>query len=163
MLAALLVTWLRWSSCCTWKLCGSASRDLPRCNSSRKKLEDRIGAKSERGALTFSLVKHTSLLLLGLLICAIQTGDSAPRWRACWKLRWCRLIAMLLCDLRHPQMLYRNTDGDWLLPLAPFLRLLALIVRPLTSLLSFFQSLVELARADEDKPEEVHPAEQIEA
>ena len=36
-------------------------------------------------------------------------------------------------------------------------------MRPLTSALGFFQSLVELTQADEDRAEEVHPAEQIEA
>ena len=129
----------------------------------KEKLEERIGAKGNEGALAFSLVKHTCLLLLGLLIFAIQSGDRAPLWQNFLEAALISMIAMLLLTYVIPQMLYRNTEGHWLLPMAPFLHGLTVLVRPLTSLLSFFQSLVELTQADEDKIEEVHPSEQIEA
>ena len=88
------------------------------------------------------------------MIYALQSGDRAPLWQTLLQAALVSMIAMLLLTYVIPQMLYRNTDGDWLLPLAPLLRVLTLIVRPLTSLLSFFQSLVELTQADEDKTEE---------
>lgn len=139
------------------------SRDLPLLQLFKEKLEDRIGAKSNEGALAFSLVKHSSLLLLGLLIYAIQAGNRVQVWQNLLESALFSMLAMLSLTYVIPQMLYRNTGGDWLLPLAPFLHLLTLAVRPLTSALGFFQSLVELTQADEDRAEEVHPAEQIEA
>jgi putative hemolysin len=139
------------------------SRDLPLLHLFKEKLEDKIGAKSNDGALAFSLIKHSSLLLLGLSIYALQAGERAQVWQNLLESALISMIAMLLLTYIVPQMLYRNTGGDWLLPLAPFLHGLTVVVRPLTSLLGFFQSLVELTQADEDKDEEVHPAEQIEA
>jgi CBS domain containing-hemolysin-like protein len=139
------------------------SRDLPLLQLFKEKLEDKIGAKSNEGALAFSLIKHSSLLLLGLVIFALQAGDRSQMWQNLLESALFSMLAMLLLTYVVPQMLYRNTDGDWLLPLAPFLRGLTVMVKPLTSALGFFQSLVELTQADEDKPEEVHPAEQIEA
>jgi CBS domain containing-hemolysin-like protein len=138
------------------------SRDLPLLQLFKEELEARIGAKSNEGALAFSLVKHTSLLLLGLLIFAIQSSDHAPLWQNLLESALISWLAVLLLTYVIPQMLYRNTEGRWLLPLAPFLHATTLAVKPLTSLLGFFQSLVELTQADEDKPEEVHPAEQVE-
>jgi CBS domain containing-hemolysin-like protein len=139
------------------------SRDLPLLQLFKEKLEDRIGVKSNEGALVFSLIKHSSLLMLGLLIYALQAGERFPVWQNLLEAALFSMLAMLLLTYVVPQMLYRNTDGDWLLPLAPFLHALTVVVKPLTSALGFFQSLVELTQADEDKPEEVHPAEQIEA
>ena len=37
-----------------------------------------------------------------------------------------------------------HTEAQWLAPLVPVLRVLAMIVKPLVSVMSFFQSLVEL-------------------
>jgi CBS domain containing-hemolysin-like protein len=139
------------------------SRDLPLLQLFKETLEERIGPKGNEGALAFSLVKHTSLLMLGLLIFAIQFNEHAPLWQNLLSAALTSMIAMLVLTYVIPQVLYRNTDGDWLLPMTPFLHVVTILVRPLTSLLSFFQSLVELTQTDEDKTEEVHPAEQIEA
>ena len=49
------------------------TRDLPRSNSSKKRWKTASGLKTEEGAACFSLIKHTSLLLLGILyFCQIQ-------------------------------------------------------------------------------------------
>ena len=45
-------------------------RDLPSLEFFKGTLEDRIGLKIETGAETFSLYKHTTLVLLGVLFFA---------------------------------------------------------------------------------------------
>jgi hypothetical protein len=57
------------------------SRDLPLLHLFKEKLEDKIGVKSNDGALAFSLIKHSSLLMLGLSIYALQAGEPRPSSR----------------------------------------------------------------------------------
>ena len=47
------------------------TRELPALQFFREALEPKIGLETERGALTFSLVKHIGLGILGCLIVAI--------------------------------------------------------------------------------------------
>ncbi len=70
---------------------------------------------------------------------------------------------MLISTYVLAQVLYRKTSGRWLLPLAPILRLCALLVRPLTAILGFFQSLVELSEPAKTNEEGPGPTGDIEA
>jgi CBS domain containing-hemolysin-like protein len=132
------------------------TRDLPSIKFFRETLEDRIGVKAEDGAGTFSLIKHTLLMLLGISY-FIWFGENF------WEALIAALLTMIAVCFALPQLLYRRTSAHWLLPLVPILRLLALIARPCVAALAFFQSLVDLT---DDKPaqdEEPTPAENIEA
>jgi CBS domain containing-hemolysin-like protein len=72
-------------------------------------------------------------------------------------------LTMMVSTYLLPQLLYRHTSGRWLLVFAPILSGLAIVVRPLTALLGFLQSLAQLG-TEEKKPEEAAtPAENIEA
>jgi CBS domain containing-hemolysin-like protein len=62
-----------------------------------------------------------------------------------------------------PQLLYRRTTGQWLVPLAPLLRGLAWLARPCVATLSFFQSLIDLADTSDGPVEAPTSAENIEA
>src|SRR5882757_8573207 len=57
------------------------TRELPALQFFKETLEPGIGLETERGALTFSLVKHIGLGILGCLIVAI-TMQSSPLWEA---------------------------------------------------------------------------------
>src|SRR5262249_31771287 len=72
-------------------------------------------------------------------------------------------LTMLLSTYVLAPLLYRKTTGRWLEPLAPVLKLSALIVRPLTAVLGFFQSLIELAEAETVRVEAPSPTTDIEA
>jgi CBS domain containing-hemolysin-like protein len=54
---------------------------------------------------------------------------------------------MMAVSYALPQLLYRRTRAAWLVPLVPFLRGVAWIALPFESLLSLFQSLIDLADA----------------
>lgn len=138
------------------------ARDLPSLQFFKEILEDKIGAKSNQGALVFSLVKHTSLLMLGLVFLSMRFGDS-PLWSVFLQVALLSWVAMLLLTYVIPQTLYRKTSGQWLLPLSPLLRGLVAVMKPVTGVLGFFQSLVELAQSDEPQDEPPHPAEHVEA
>src|SRR5260370_27607741 len=120
------------------------SRDLPALEFFKDTLEARIGVNTEKGVLVFSLIKHTLLLLLGICFLAAGMGDAGRHSQSIFEAALFAWISMLASTYIFAQLLYRKTKGHWLLPLAPVLRLGALLVRPLAAILCFFESLGSL-------------------
>jgi CBS domain containing-hemolysin-like protein len=121
------------------------TRELPALQFFRETLEPRIGLETERGALTFSLVKHIGLGILGCLIVAI-TLESSPLWEALAGAFLLTGLATVLGAHLVPQIVYRKTTGQGLAVLIPIFRVLAMAARPLTWMVEFLQSLFELGR-----------------
>ena len=139
------------------------TRDLPALKFFKDTLEDRIGLKTEQGAGAFSLIKHTLLVLIGVLFFAWFQDGSKWNVTVFWETALCVWLTMVFAAYLVPQVLYRRTRAAWLLPLVPLLRGLAWAVWPCVVLLDFFQSLIELADDTPDQKEEPTPAENIEA
>ena len=121
------------------------TRELPALLFFREALEPRIKLETERGALTFSLVKHIGLGVLGCLIVAI-TLQSSGLWEALAGAFLLTGIVTVLGAHLIPQIVYRKTTGQGLAALVPIFRALALITLPLTWIVEFLQSLFELGR-----------------
>ncbi len=121
------------------------TRDLPSLKFFKDTLEDRIGRGTVQGADSFSLIKHTLLVLLGVLFLAWFADGQVWTATVFWKSVLAAWLAMFAVSYALPQLLYRRTSGRWLLPLVPLLRALAWIARPWDALLEFFQSLIDLA------------------
>src|ERR1039457_2197652 len=135
---------------------------LPALDFFKETLEDRIGLETRHGVLVISMIKHTLLMLLGILCVATALG--APLgWETLAEAALFGWLTMLLSTYVLAPLLYRKTAGRWLLPLAPVLRMCALLVRPLTAVLGFFQSLGELAEAEKVQVEAPGPTNDIEA
>jgi putative hemolysin len=121
------------------------TRELPSLTFFRETIEPRIGLETERGTLTFSLVKHIGLGILGCLLAAI-TMQSSALWEALAGAFLLTGLATVLGAHLVPQIVYRKTDGRGLAALVPVFRVLALVARPLTWIVEFLQSLFELGR-----------------
>jgi putative hemolysin len=121
------------------------TRELPALLFFREALEPRIKLETERGALTFSLVKHIGLGVLGCLIVAI-TLQSSGLWEALAGAFLLTGIVTVLGAHLIPQIVYRKTTGQGLAALVPIFRALALTTLPLTWIVEFLQSLFELGR-----------------
>jgi CBS domain containing-hemolysin-like protein len=132
------------------------TRDLPALKFFKDTLEEKLGLETEHGAGTFSLIKHTLLVLLGIF-CFGWLEESA------WQAILAGWLTMVAFAYTLPQLLYRRTSAHWLLGLAPLLRGLAWIARPCAALLEFFQSLVDLADKDNPNKEAPSTEENIEA
>ena len=139
------------------------ARDLPALQFFKDTLEDRIGLHDDEGALAFSIIKHTLLLLLALSFFITRLGEPAIRWQSLAEAAFFAWLVMLLCTYVFAQLLYRRTSGHWLLPLVSLLRLIALLARPFTAILGFFQSLMELAETHAASEETPGAAGDIEA
>jgi putative hemolysin len=127
----------------------------------KETLEAKLGLETERGSLTFSLIKHLGLAILGCLTLAV-TVQGTPTWEAlavaCLLIGFYTVVGTYIV----PQIVYRKSGGRGLLILVPLFRVLALAVLPLVWMLEFLQSLFEL----DDQPhadEAQRPEEHIEA
>jgi CBS domain containing-hemolysin-like protein len=137
--------------------------ELPMLEFFRAKLEDRLGIRDERGALAFSIVKHTSMVLLAILIMGAQLDQKVPLWKILLASAGIVWLVMIVTTYVIPHLLYRKTSGEWLLPLVPLLRALTIGVRPLAASLAFFQAIVELAQPEKAPADAPSPAEHIDA
>lgn len=139
------------------------TRERPALEFFKQTLADRLRLESERGVLTFCLIKHTLLVLLGVLWLGLMMDGATDPVRAVTGAVVGSVCSMLAAAYAGPQALYRRTRGSWLLPLVPLLRALALVVRPFVMVFEFFQSLAELGEPEEAAQETTTPAENIDA
>lgn len=137
-------------------------RDVAFLDVFREKMSDRIGLKADDGILTFSIVKHTLLALIGVSFVGIVCDDQPviAEVAEAALLSW---LTMLLCAYIIPQTLYRRTSGKWFVGFVPLVRWLAVGVRPLTALLSVLQSLSQLGKKNESYEEAATSQENIDA
>jgi CBS domain containing-hemolysin-like protein len=138
-------------------------RELPALELFKESLQDRMGLSVERGALAFSLMKHTLLLALAVALFASSIGTGEVLWQASIEALGLSWLIMLVTTWVIPHILYRKTSGRWLIPLMPLLRTMVFIVKPLVAVLGFFESLVELARPDQAAAAPPTAAEHIDA
>ncbi len=124
-------------------------------------LEARLGLETERGSLTFSLIKHLGIAFIGCLTMGAAL-QGTPEWQALGAALLLVIIYTIVGTYVVPQIVYRSSSGRGLLALVPLLRLLALAVRPLVWGLEFLHSLFELSGPAQSH-EAPRPEEHIEA
>jgi CBS domain containing-hemolysin-like protein len=139
------------------------SRELPALEFFKQTLKERLGLKTERGALSFSLLKHSTILLLGVAVLGFTAQRGGLGWQSILEAAVVSWLLLLTAGYAVPQMLYRKTEGRWALPLVPVFRFLAFTVRPLVALLTFVEAVVDLAEAEDSEQEPPTPEEHIEA
>lgn len=130
----------------------------------RETLSAKIGLEQERGSLAFSLLKHISLILIGVLfLCGFERPD-VPNWQIVLEASGAGIGAMLVATYFVPFLLYRRTEGKWLQSLLPLVKLLAWLAAPLVGLVSVFQSLMlELDSNTNGEPHVQDATEDIDA
>ncbi len=111
----------------------------------KENLFEPLGMDSERGALTFSLIKHSLLVVVGALSLGAGVSSEGSTASALAAGLATGLAVMLAAAYATPHLLYRRTGAAWLGPLLPALRVMALAVRPLVAVFEFFESVVEIS------------------
>jgi CBS domain containing-hemolysin-like protein len=128
----------------------------------RESLSDRLGLKADSGILTFSLIKHTVLAMLGVAFVFISADErlTLTTLAEAAALSW---LTTLVSAYIVPQLLYKRTSGRWFVAFVPIVRLLALAIRPVVALLGFLQSLSQLSQNGQQSEVEPTPEENIDA
>ncbi len=129
----------------------------------KESLEEKLGMKTEHGAFSFSVLKHGLLVAIGAIFCALTLSGGALGWARFLEAMLAAFALMLVCAYIIPQTLYRKTEGRWLLPLVPGLRLAALVVRPLVAAFDFFTSVAEIGQREGEVSENGNATEEFEA
>ncbi len=129
----------------------------------KESLEEKLGMKTEHGAFSFSVLKHGLLVASGAIFCALTLSGGALGWARFLEAMLAAFALMLVCAYIIPQTLYRKTEGRWLLPLVPGLRLAALVVRPLVAAFDFFTSVAEIGQREGEVSENGNATEEFEA
>ena len=129
----------------------------------RETLVAKIGFELETGSLAFSLIKHVSLYLIGILYLYALVRPAVPSWQSILEAVLCSSAAMLAATYFVPMFLYRRTSGVWITRFAPLIRALGRLALPLVALVRLFQSLLELDQGSKREPAAADSVENIEA
>lgn len=137
------------------------TRELPSLEYFKESIQPRMGMEIEQGAMTFSLIKHAGLAILGCLVFAITSYNGRIGEALIASVLIVILVTIVFVQL-VPQLIYRKSNGRRLLMFVPLLRITALLARPLTWTVDFLYSLSGLNGSS--TAETAQPAEeQIEA
>jgi magnesium and cobalt exporter, CNNM family len=129
----------------------------------RDVLSEKLGYDTEDGGTRFSLVKHVSLPIVGVLgYCALNRSD-VRQWQIVLESSALTVLVMLITTYVIPQFLYRRLSGAWMMGLVPFARLIGILITPLSAPLSFFQSLLDLGTPESSSGQNDNHTEHIEA
>lgn len=134
----------------------------------KETLEPRIGLKLEEGALVFSVAKHGLICALAILTFAALQNPykiDIPNFSlAATIAEALGFSAVLTLGIVHflPQLLYRKTSAEWLIPAVPLLRAMAWASTPLLVVLRVMRTLAALS-SNEEPEEEKDETDQIEA
>jgi CBS domain containing-hemolysin-like protein len=139
------------------------TRDVAALQFFKETLQPKIGLKPDQGALAFSLVKHTALTLLGVVVLAATSWTATHVWHGIVSAILFALALMFVSSYLVPQFLYRRTSLRWLVYSIPAIRAVAAAIRPVTWLMNFMYSLSELGSEPEAAKEEAGSAEHIDA
>jgi putative hemolysin len=139
------------------------TRDLPSLQYFKSSLEPRLNLRSEEGALTFSLWKHTCLVLFGVMVLAQVIDGGGLSFPVLMESVIAGWLLMMLCAYLIPQLLFRRTSCHWMATFLPFYSGAALVIRPLVAALSFLHSLLDITAQEAERDEPATSAENIEA
>jgi putative hemolysin len=129
----------------------------------RDVLSEQLGYDTENGGTRFSLIKHVSLPIVGVLgYCALNRAD-VQQWQIVLESSGLTVLIMLVTTYVVPQFLYRRLTGAWMVGLVPFARLIGMLITPLSGPLSFFQSLLDLGTPESSSHQNENHSEHIEA
>jgi CBS domain containing-hemolysin-like protein len=138
------------------------TRELPSLAWFREVLEPKLKARStEEGATTFSLWKHTCLVVMGVLVLTEVTGFGVLSGLDVAEALGAAVLLMAFSAYLVPQVIYERSSCHWLLGLLPVLLAAKLIVWPFVMAVNLLHSLLDIVKPQQGDDEEATPAENI--
>ena len=111
-----------------------------------QKVEPKLGVSRSRAALSMAVLTQLTLGVVTFLIGYLVFTD--PYWNIYEILQATvvLLLIVILCNRFLPFVFFSRTKGEWLIRWTPFLKLLMFLVRPVTLILGFLQSVASLTK-----------------
>lgn len=126
-------------------------------------LEERIGVKTEEGAMAFSLAKHTMLVVLVAGAAMLTPADDRGLWATGLEALGSALAGMFLCVYLLPPLLFQRVSGRWITALLPLCMATIWVFRPVRYFLDFFESMASIGKEPEEGQEGNTQEEHFEA
>lgn len=126
-----------------------------------KLVEPHVGASRTRIQLSMAVLAQLLTAAIALLVGYFVFRDGLWDFAEIAQAGVGIIFIVIVFNRLLPFVLFSRTRGDWLVPLAPLLRLLVYLVFPVTLVLSFCLSVAALA--EEHPPEEPEPGEAVDA
>lgn len=124
-------------------------------------VEPRVGASRTRIQLSMAVLAQLLTAAIALLFSYFVFRDGRWDFAEIAQAGVGIIFVVILFNRLLPFVLFTRTQGGWLAPLAPVLRLLVYLAFPVTLILSFCLSVAALA--EEHPPEEPQPGEAVDA
>lgn len=111
-----------------------------------QKVEPKLGVSRSRASLSMAVLTQLTLAAIAFLIGFLVFTD--PFWNIYEILQATivLLLIVILCNRFLPFVFFSRTKGEWLLRWTPFLKILMYVVRPVTLVLGFLQSVASLTK-----------------
>ena len=111
-----------------------------------QKVEPKLGVSRSRASLSMAVLTQLTLAAIAFLIGFLVFTD--PFWNIYEILQATivLLLIVILCNRFLPFVFFSRTKGEWLIRWTPFLKILMYLVRPVTLVLGFLQSVASLTK-----------------
>ena len=111
-----------------------------------QRVEPKLGVSRSRASLSMAVLTQLTLAAVAFLIGFLVFTD--PFWNIYEILQATivLLLIVILCNRFLPFVFFSRTKGEWLIRWTPFLKILMYVVRPVTLVLGFLQSVASLTK-----------------
>ena len=111
-----------------------------------QRVEPKLGVSRSRASLSMAVLTQLTLAAVAFLIGFLVFTD--PFWNIYEILQATivLLLVVILCNRFLPFVFFSRTKGEWLIRWTPFLKILMYVVRPVTLVLGFLQSVASLTK-----------------
>src|SRR5579872_4223663 len=119
-----------------------------------QRVEPKLGVSRSRASLSMAVLTQLTLAAVAFLIGFLVFTD--PFWNIYEILQATivLLLVVILCNRFLPFVFFSRTKGEWLIRWTPFLKILMYVVRPVTLVLGFLQSVASLTKQNtREEPE----------
>jgi CBS domain containing-hemolysin-like protein len=127
-----------------------------------QKIEPKLGMSRSRASLAFAVLTQVTMAAIAVLLGYLVFSD--PQWSIyeILQLTIVLLLIVILCNRFLPFVFFSRTKGEWLTHWTLFLRILIYLVRPVTLVLGFLQSVASLTKQNTNEEPETS-AEAVDA
>src|SRR5579859_3564179 len=119
-----------------------------------QKIEPRLGMSRSRASLAIAVLTQLTMAAIAVLLGYLVFSDSQWSIYEILQLTIVLLLIVILCNRFLPFVFFSRTKGEWLIRWTPFVKILMYLVRPVTLVLGFLQSVASLTKQNtSEEPE----------
>lgn len=115
-------------------------------DSFEQRVEPKLRVSRSRAALSMALLKQVLMAAIAMLVGFVVFRDGSWTLDEVLEVVLGLILIIIIFDRFTPFVLFSRTQGEWLIPWTPVLRVMIYLILPLTLVLGFLQSVTALTR-----------------